>query len=62
MLLLGFALAARRSDQLALDVEDVEFTAKGALVTIKRSKTDQEAGAGRWRCRRGAPALPDCRL
>lgn len=43
MLLLGFALAARRSELVALDVEDVEYTAKGALVTIRRSKTDQEA-------------------
>ena len=42
MLLLGFALAARRSELAALDVEDVEFTAKGALVTIRRSKTDQD--------------------
>ena len=46
MLLLGFALAARRSELVALDVEDMEFTAKGALVTIRRSKTDQE-GRGR---------------
>lgn len=46
MLLLGFALAARRSELAALDVEDIEFTAKGALVTIRRSKTDQE-GRGR---------------
>lgn len=43
MLLLGFALAARRSELVALDVEDVEFTAKGALVTIRKSKTDQES-------------------
>lgn len=43
MLLVGFALAARRSELVALDVEDIEFTAKGALVTIRRSKTDQEA-------------------
>jgi integrase len=46
MLLLGFALAARRSELVALNVEDVEFTAKGALVSIRRSKTDQE-GRGR---------------
>lgn len=46
MLLIGFALAARRSELVALDVGDVEFTAKGALVTIRRSKTDQE-GRGR---------------
>jgi integrase len=43
MLLIGFALAARRSELVALDVQNVEFTAKGALVTICRSKTDQVA-------------------
>lgn len=43
MLLLGFATAMRRSELAALDVEDVEFTTKGALVTIRRSKTDQES-------------------
>jgi integrase len=42
MLLIGFALAARRSELVALDVEDVEYTAKGALITIRKSKTDQE--------------------
>lgn len=43
MLLLGFATAMRRSELAALDVADVEFVAKGMLVTIRRSKTDQEA-------------------
>lgn len=46
MLLLGWACALRRSELVALDVEDIKFTAQGALVTIRRSKTDQE-GAGR---------------
>lgn len=46
MLLLGWACALRRSELVALDVEDLAFTGQGALVTIKRSKTDQE-GAGR---------------
>src|SRR5260221_34114 len=37
---------ADRSDLVALNVEDVEFIAKGALFAIRRSKTDQE-GQGR---------------
>ncbi len=43
MLLLGFATAMRRSELVALDIVDIEFIAKGALVTLRRSKTDQEA-------------------
>jgi len=46
ILLLGWACALRRSELVALDVEDVAFSSQGALVNIKRSKTDQE-GAGR---------------
>ena len=46
ILLLGFAGAFRRSELVALDVVDIEWTTEGALVTIRRSKTDQE-GLGR---------------
>ncbi len=46
MLLLGFATALRRSELVALDVEDIEITAQGVMVTVRRSKTDQE-GHGR---------------
>jgi len=46
ILLLGFAGAFRRSELVALDVADIEWTAEGALITIRRSKTDQE-GLGR---------------
>ncbi len=46
MLLVGFAAALRRSEIVALNVSDVRFTEDGAIVTIRRSKTDQ-AGAGR---------------
>jgi len=46
LLLLGFAGAFRRSELVALDVADVEETPAGLVVTIRRSKTDQEA-AGR---------------
>lgn len=45
LLLLGFAGAFRRSELVALDVEDLEFGSAGLTVTIRRSKTDQE-GAG----------------
>jgi integrase len=43
LLLLGFATAMRRSELAALDVADLEFVVKGMLLTIRRSKTDQEA-------------------
>jgi len=46
ILLVGFAMAARRSELVAVDVTDVEFTTEGAVVEIRRSKTDQD-GAGR---------------
>lgn len=46
LLLLGFAMAARRSELIGLDVADLEFSADGLVVNIKRSKTDQE-GQGR---------------
>lgn len=45
LLLIGFAGAFRRSELVALDVEDIEFREDGLKVTIRRSKTDQE-GAG----------------
>jgi site-specific recombinase XerD len=46
LLLLGFAGAMRRSELVGLDVEDIQDTGEGLVVTIRRSKTDQE-GAGR---------------
>lgn len=46
LLLVGFAGAFRRSELVALSVEDLADTADGLIVTIRRSKTDQE-GAGR---------------
>ncbi len=38
----GMALAARRSELVALDVADLAWEPKGCRVTIRRSKTDQE--------------------
>ena len=46
LLLVGFASALRRSELVALDVDDVEERHEGLVVRIRRSKTDQE-GAGR---------------
>jgi integrase len=45
LLLLGFAGAFRRSEIAALDVADVRFVPEGMVITLRRSKTDQE-GAG----------------
>jgi site-specific recombinase XerD len=46
ILLLGFAGGFRRSELVGLDVSDIEFTEDGMVVTVKKSKTDQE-GKGR---------------
>lgn len=46
LLLLGFAGAFRRSELVALNINDLSFDNNGLTVTIRRSKTDQE-GAGR---------------
>ena len=57
LLLLGFAAALRRSELVALDVEDLEPStrARGLMVPIRESKTDQEqagaAGRGAVRAR-----------
>ena len=44
LLALGMALAARRSELVALDVADLAWSEQGLRVTIRRSKTDQEGG------------------
>lgn len=43
ILLIGFSGAFRRSELVALDCEDLAETADGLVITIRRSKTDQEA-------------------
>lgn len=45
LLLLGFAGAFRRSELVALDVADLAFCERGVLVSIRRSKTNQEGEA-----------------
>lgn len=42
LLLLGFAGAFRRSELVALNIEDLQFCEGGLRVTICKSKTDQE--------------------
>ena len=42
LLLVGFASAMRRSELVALNVADLEWTAEGVMIRISRSKTDQE--------------------
>jgi integrase len=46
LVLVGFAGAFRRSELVALDVEDVEFNSDGVVAVVRRSKTDPE-GQGR---------------
>jgi len=46
LILLGFAGAFRRSELAALDVEDLRWETRGIIITLRRSKTDQE-GKGR---------------
>ena len=42
LLLVGFAGAFRRSELVALTVEDVQFVKQGVVVHLNASKTDQE--------------------
>lgn len=53
LLLLGFAGAFRRSELVALDVADLEVQRAGLIVTIRRSKTDQEGQGERLGVPRG---------
>ena len=46
LVLLGFAGAFRRSELVALDVDDCGFEKNGLTVTLRRPKTDQD-GVGR---------------
>lgn len=43
LLVLGFALGARRSELTALDIADLTFTAEGVQVEVRTSKTDRDS-------------------
>jgi site-specific recombinase XerD len=42
MLLLGFALASRRSELVSIDAEDITFTSQGMDISIQQKKTNDE--------------------
>jgi integrase len=46
LLMLGFCGALRRSELVAVQMEDLEFSSQGIVLTLPRSKTDQ-TGQGR---------------
>lgn len=57
LLLVGFMAALRRSELVALNIEDLEFSPAGLALHVRRSKTDQASrgrvigiprAAGRW--------------
>jgi site-specific recombinase XerD len=58
LLLIGFAGAFRRSELVALNVEDLEETAEGLRIAIRRSKTDQEGHGHVIAIPRGVIACP----
>jgi site-specific recombinase XerD len=58
LLLIGFGGALRRSELVALDVADIAETETGLLVTIRRSKTDQEGEGATIAIARGDVACP----
>ena len=58
LLLLGFGGALRRSELVALNVEDIMMTQEGLRVTIRHSKTDQEAAGAVVAILRGSVACP----
>jgi integrase len=43
LLLVGWAAALRRSELVAINVEDLRFEEEGLIIHIRRSKTDQES-------------------
>jgi site-specific recombinase XerD len=58
LLLLGFAGAFRRSELVALDIEDIEETNEGLRAMIRRGKTDQEGKGAVIAIVRGAVVCP----
>jgi integrase len=58
ILLLGFGGAFRRSELVALDVAEITEAETGLMVTIRHSKTDQEAEGETIAIARGDRACP----
>jgi site-specific recombinase XerD len=58
IILLGFAGAFRRSELVALNIEDLEEAPEGLCITIRRSKTDQEGLGRKVAIPRGEIACP----
>jgi len=58
LLLIGFAGAFRRSEIVALNMEDLEESELGFKVTIRHSKTDQEGAGQTIAIVRGSVACP----
>ena len=58
ILLLGFSGAFRRSELVGLDLLDLEFSLAGLLVTIRKSKTDQEGEGATIPIIAGSAACP----
>jgi integrase len=44
LLLIGFAGGFRRSELVGLDASDIEHVRQGVVITLRRSKTDQDGG------------------
>jgi site-specific recombinase XerD len=58
VLLVGYAGAFRRSELVALDVRDLDFSTEGLKVVIRRSKTDQEGEGQRIGIAHGTSLCP----
>jgi site-specific recombinase XerD len=58
LILLGFAGAFRRSELVAINVEDLAFTEHGVDVFLRRSKTDQEGKGASVAILNGKSLLP----
>lgn len=58
LLLVAFASAMRRSELVALDVADLEWTTEGVLIRIRKSKTDQEGMGASVAVPKGEMACP----
>ena len=62
ILALGLASALRRSELVALQLADVQLVEKGARITIRHSKTDQEGEGQTIAIPNGQSILPVARL